>query len=82
MQNYLKLEIGEMMKKGTVKEWIADRGYGFIETKNRNNRVFVHRNDLVAAAYLQEGEKVQFELEETNHGLKATKVKPIFLSAF
>ena len=42
----------------------------------------MHRSDLVAAVYLQEGEKVQFELEETNHGLKATKVKPIFLSAF
>ena len=70
------------MKKGTVKEWIADRGYGFIETKNRNNRVFVHHSDLVAAAYLQEGEKVQFEIEETRHGFKATKVKPIFLSAF
>jgi cold shock CspA family protein len=70
------------MKKGTVKEWVCDRGYGFIETKKRNNRVFVHRSDLVGAAYLQEGEKVQFEVQETKQGLKATKVKPIFLSAF
>ena len=70
------------MKKGTVKERVCDRGYGFIETKERNNRAFVHRSDLVGAAYLQEGEKVQFELEETKQGLKATKVKPIFLSAF
>ncbi|PVX24592.1 MAG: cold-shock protein [Candidatus Bathyarchaeum sp.] len=70
------------MKKGTVKEWICDRGFGFIETKKRNDRVFVHRSDLVGAAYLQEGEKVQFELEETKQALKAIKVKPIFLSAF
>ena len=70
------------MKKGTVKEWISDRGYGFIETKKRNNRVFVHRSDLLGATYLQEGEKVQFKLEETKQGLKATKVKPIFFSAF
>ena len=44
--------------------------------------MFVHHSDLVGAAYLQEGEKVQFELEDTKQGLKATKVKPIFLSAF
>ena len=70
------------MKKGTVKEWKCHSGYGFIETKKGNNRVFVHHSDLVGAAYLQEGEKVQFELEETTKGLKATKVRPIFLSAF
>ncbi|MDG6223101.1 MAG: cold shock domain-containing protein [Candidatus Bathyarchaeota archaeon] len=70
------------MKKGTVKKWISDRGYGFIETKKLNDRVFVHRSDLVGAAYLQEGEKVQFEIEETKQGPKATNVKPIFLSVF
>lgn len=70
------------MKKGTVKSWISDRGYGFIETKKSNDCVFVHRRDLANAAYLQVGEKVQFEVEETKKGLKATNVKPIFLSAF
>ena len=70
------------MKKGTVKEWRCESGYGFIETKEGNNRVFVHHSDLVGAAYLQEGEKVQFELEETKQGSKAINVKPIFLSAF
>jgi cold shock CspA family protein len=70
------------MKKGTVTSWVCDRGYGFIETKKDNDRVFVHRSDLVNAAYLQEGEKVQFEVEETKQGLKATNVKPIFLSVF
>jgi cold shock CspA family protein len=70
------------MKKGTVIKWICDRGFGFIETKKRKDRIFVHRNDLVGAAYLQEGEKVQFEIERTKQGPKATNVKPIFLSLF
>ena len=70
------------MKKGTVKEWRHESGYGFIETKKGNATVFVHHSDLVGAAYLQEGEKVQFELQVTKQGPKATNVKPIFLSAF
>ena len=70
------------MKKGTVTKWISDRGYGFIETKKQNDHVFVHSRDLVRAAYLQEGEKVQFEVEQTKQGPKAIKVEPIFLSAF
>lgn len=78
----MKRQRGEKMKKGTVTKWISDRGYGFIETKKQNNRVFVHRSDLVGAAYLQEGEKVQFEVEQTKQGPKATNVEPIFLTAF
>jgi CspA family cold shock protein len=70
------------MEKGTVKSWICDRGYGFIETKKGNEKLFVHRSDLVRAAYLQEGEKVEFEIKETKRGPKATNVKPIFLSVF
>jgi len=70
------------MTKGTVTKWICDRGYGFIETKKQNNRVFVHSRDLLGAAYLHEGEKVQFEVEQTKQGPKATKVQPIFLTAF
>ena len=70
------------MNKGTVTSWICDRGYGFIETKKGNERLFVHQSDLVGAAYLQEGEKVEFNIKETKRGPKATNVKPIFLSVF
>jgi CspA family cold shock protein len=70
------------MKKGTVINWICDRGYGFIETKKGNERLFVHRSDLIGAAYLQEGEKVEFKIEETKKGPKAIAVKPIFSSVF
>jgi CspA family cold shock protein len=70
------------MRKGTVKSWICDRGYGFIETKKGNERLFVHRSDLMGAAYLHQGEKVEFKIEETKRGPKAIKVKPIFSSVF
>jgi CspA family cold shock protein len=71
-----------MMKKGIVKSWICDRGYGFIETKKENKRIFVHRSDLMDATYLAEGEKVEFKIKETKKGPKAVKVKLIFSSAF
>jgi CspA family cold shock protein len=70
------------MNKGTVTSWICERGYGFIETKKGKERLFVHQSDLRGTAYLQEGEKVEFNIEETKRGPKATNVKPIFLSAF
>jgi cold shock protein len=74
----LKLNGGDLVK-GTVINWICDRGYGFIETEKKDN-VFVHRADLRGAAYLMEGEKVEFKIEETKKGPKATSVKPIFSS--
>jgi len=70
------------LTKGTVKRWVIDKGFGFIETKKRNTSVFVHHSDLVNAAYLREGEKVQFDIEKTRNGFKAINVEPIFLSAF
>jgi cold shock CspA family protein len=70
------------MKKGIVKSWICDRGYGFIETKEKKEKIFVHRTDLREATYLREGEKVEFKIEKTKQGLKAIKVKPIFSSVF
>jgi CspA family cold shock protein len=70
------------MNKGTVTSWMCDRGYGFIETKKGNERLFVHQSNLMGIAYLQEGEKVEFNIEETKRGPKAINVKPIFLSAF
>jgi CspA family cold shock protein len=70
------------MKKGTVQSWMCDRGYGFIETKKGNERLFVHRSDLMGATYLQEGEKVEFKIKETKRGHKAINVKPIFSSVF
>lgn len=78
----INLKGGKGMKKGIVKSWICDRGYGFIKTKNENETVFVHRADLRGAAYLREGEKVEFQVEKTKRGPKAVCVKPIFSSVF
>jgi CspA family cold shock protein len=63
--------------KGTVKRWLSGRGYGFIRPEGKREEVFVHSSELQEAAYLREGEKVEFEIEDTPKGPRAVNVKPI-----
>ncbi|MDE2774067.1 MAG: cold shock domain-containing protein [Gemmatimonadota bacterium] len=61
--------------KGTVK-WFNDaKGYGFI-TQPGGDDVFVHFSAIVGDGFrtLTEGEEVEFELQQTDRGLQASKV--------
>ncbi len=63
------------MQKGTVKWFNGSKGYGFITT-DEGEDVFVHYNAIVGDGYksLDEGDKVQFEVERGPKGLQATNV--------
>ncbi|MFW9985435.1 MAG: cold-shock protein [Candidatus Odinarchaeota archaeon] len=61
------------MEKGTVKWFNPDRNYGFIERENGSD-VFVHGSEVQGDRLLKEGDKVTFDIEEGDRGLKATKV--------
>lgn len=63
------------MQTGTVKWFNGSKGYGFITTE-KGEDVFVHYNSIVGNGYksLDEGEKVQFEVQEGPKGLQATNV--------
>ncbi|MBU7012640.1 MAG: cold shock domain-containing protein [Theionarchaea archaeon] len=62
--------------KGTVK-WYNDRkGYGFIQGEDGED-VFVHRTALPMGLFLNEGDKVEFEVEESDRGPKAANVKKL-----
>ena len=61
--------------KGTVK-WFNDaKGYGFI-TQSGGDDVFVHFSAIIGDGFrtLAEGEEVEFELQQTERGLQASKV--------
>ena len=63
------------MEKGTVKWFNATKGFGFISREGGED-VFVHFNSISASGYksLNEGDKVEFEVEKGPKGLAATNV--------
>jgi CspA family cold shock protein len=50
------------------------KSFGFIEVEGQKD-VFVHRNALPENTVLREGDKVEFDLEESPKGPQATNVK-------
>ncbi len=62
---------------GTVKWFSAEKGYGFI-TRSEGQDVFVHQSAIQIAGYrtLEEGQQVQFSIEEGAKGPKAANVTP------
>ncbi len=64
-----------MAEEGTVK-WFNDRkGYGFIQQENGKD-VFVHFSNITGSGFksLQEGDKVSFEVQESERGPQAVNV--------
>jgi CspA family cold shock protein len=63
------------MEKGTVKWFNGAKGYGFI-TREQGEDVFVHFRAIVGDGYknLNEGDKVEFEVEKGPKGLQAANV--------
>jgi CspA family cold shock protein len=66
------------MAEGIVK-WFSDsKGYGFIEVENGSD-VFVHHSGILATGFktLNEGDRVEFDIEEGRKGPAAANVKVI-----
>ncbi len=63
------------MAQGKVKWFDERKGYGFI-TMDSGEDVFVHFSEIQGGGFktLKEGQSVEFELEESAKGKKATKV--------
>jgi CspA family cold shock protein len=60
--------------KGTVKWYNARKGYGFITTEEENE-VFVHRTAIPMGTYLNEGDAVEFDVEDSDRGKQAKNIK-------
>lgn len=61
---------------GTVKWFNATKGYGFIGRGENDPDVFVHFSEIKMDGYkrLNEGQKVEFSIEQGARGLQATNV--------
>jgi CspA family cold shock protein len=60
---------------GTVKFFNAEKGYGFISREDGDD-VFVHFSNIEGTGYrtLEEGQQVEFSIEEGPKGLQAANV--------
>ena len=66
------------MEQGTVKWFNGAKGFGFI-SRNSGEDVFVHFRSIVGDGYknLNEGDKVEFEVETGPKGLQAANVSVV-----
>ena len=63
------------MMKGAVKWFNESKGFGFI-TKEDGEDVFVHHTSIAGSGFksLTEGQAVEFDVEKTPKGPRATNV--------
>lgn len=64
---------------GTVKWFNADKGYGFITRDDGEKDVFVHHSAIQSTGFrtLDEGQRVEFMIEQGPKGPSATNVTPV-----
>ena len=65
--------------KGTVKWFNNKKGFGFIEREDKEKDAFVHASAVKNAGIrlLNEGDKLEFDLEEGPKGPSAVNLKKI-----
>ena len=67
------------MSTGTVK-WFNDaKGFGFITPDDGSKDLFVHFSAIQAAGFktLKENDKVQYDVEQSPKGARATNIKQL-----
>ena len=64
------------MATGTVKWFNGEKGFGFIQQDEGGSDVFVHFSAITGDGYrnLDEGDKVQYDVQQGQKGLQAANV--------
>ena len=57
--------------KGTVKWFNGKKGFGFIEREDKEKDAFVHASAVAGMRFLNEGDKLEFEMEDGPKGPSA-----------
>jgi cold shock protein len=67
---------GMTVANGMIRRLLEHRGFGFIQSED-GRKVFFHRSEVLHVPFveLQEGQVVEFAVEETPQGPKARRVR-------
>jgi CspA family cold shock protein len=62
---------------GVVKWFNGDKGFGFIAPDDGDKDLFVHQSEIQASGFrtLDEGQRVQFEVQQGQKGPQAVQVR-------
>lgn len=64
------------MARGVVVAWDGGRGFGFVQSPDFDEDVFVHVSTVEGRAALRTGQRVEFAAEVGERGLRAVRVIP------
>ena len=65
--------------QGTVKWFNSDKGFGFITPENNGKDLFVHFSGIIGTNFrtLNEGDKVEYNMQDSDRGPSAIDVAVI-----
>lgn len=65
--------------KGTVNWFNKEKGYGFIKPENGGKDIFCHFSaiDMPGFKELSENQAVEYEVESSDKGPRASRVRPV-----
>lgn len=69
-----------MSQQGKIKFFDSQKGFGFIKPDEGDKDIFVHKNNVEELGYgegFEDGEAVEFDVEETPKGLSAINVRSL-----